>query len=288
MTSSSLRPGGDASRLAVVAGRVNSIVRVHDPQRLVELERCLFSLCGQDHQDVHVIVVTQRFSAPQLDQVKALMMRLQALHGSPKFTLKNYANPEPKDARSALLNFGIEFCDGQYLAFLDYDDTLYPEAYTLLTKRIATSGAAIAFASVRVVEADVHQEFDFVRVNSLRSTNFDGTGLADLLQRGNFCPIHSYLIDRSRLPLTMKWFDTTMTFEEDYDLLLRIGWSAPADFFLLGTFVGDYYYKSDASNSSSVGLQAKGPMHPKEAWMRARIEARRLLCSLSAKSGGGN
>jgi len=285
MTSNSHLLAGDRGHLppALEPGKVSCIVRMHDPSRLVELERCLFSLCGQQHASVQAVIVTQRFNPTQLAAIHSVTSRLSELDPAPQFLVLNYEHAEPRDARSALLNLGIRFADGQYLGFLDYDDTLYPEAYSLLVRRLQSTRAAIAFASVQVVNADVHSDAGFVRPTGLRATNFVGTGSYDLLFRGNFCPIHSYLIDRSRIPETMSWFDTSMTFEEDYDLLLRICWTLPSDFELLRTPIGEYYYKSDASNSSSVGVENRGPVPPVERWMRAKIEARRVICALAEK-----
>jgi hypothetical protein len=60
------------------------------------------------------------------------------------------------------------------------------------------------------------------------------------------------VIDRSQVPADMLHFVTTLTLEEDYDMLLRITAAHLADFALVETDIGDYYYKTDGSNTVPV------------------------------------
>jgi hypothetical protein len=60
------------------------------------------------------------------------------------------------------------------------------------------------------------------------------------------------VIDRSQVPAEMLNFVTTLTMEEDYDVLLRICAAYLSDFALIETDIGDYYYKTDGSNTVPV------------------------------------
>lgn len=262
----------------MIEDQVDCIVRLHDSRRLLELERCVFSLVGQRHERVHIILATQRFSADEIAGVRAALAPVLALAGAPTLTVANWESATPADARTELLNLGLAAVTGRYVSFLDYDDTLFPEAYELLLARLKTTRAAIAFASVRTVRADVHA--DFVYVSSHPKPPFAGRGLLDLM-RGNFCPIHSYLIDRARLPDGVLRFDTSLVWEEDYDLLLRICACKPADFQALHHVIGDYYFKTDGSNSiwtDDVLSESKKIAYEQVA---ARIEMRRRLTRVS-------
>lgn len=199
---------------------------------------------------------------------------LLALPDAPEVVHCNWESQDPADARTELLNLGLQAATGRYVAFLDYDDTLFPVAYELLMSRLHDSGASAAFASVRTVGADVHA--DFVHVSSHVLSPFRGAGLADLF-RGNCCPIHSYLIDRAGLPEGLLRFDTSLVWEEDYDLLLRLCSAVNADFQALPHVIGDYYFKTDNSNtiwSAPVLSVEKAKAYEDVA---AHIEMRRLL-----------
>ncbi len=77
---------------------------------------------------------------------------------------------------------------------------------------------------------------------------FPGSSLKDLF-RANFCPLHSYVIHHKRVPAGILIYEPMLTLGEDYEMLIRLCATAPADFTLLDTHVGLYSYKTDASNS---------------------------------------
>ncbi len=157
----------------------------------------------------------------------------------------NWEDAEPADARSALLNLGLCAAQGRYSAFLDYDDVLYPEAYEVLV-RLEESGAAIAFATVRVVR--IERLSSFLLCCTKNYTIIQWVKPAHLF-RNNFCPVHSYVIDRMRVPKDILSFDTSLAMEDYYDLLLRICAVLQSDFSLVRTEIGDYFYKTDCSNT---------------------------------------
>jgi len=229
----------------MIDNQIDCIVRFHNAKRLYELNRCVFSLVGQTHRPLNIILAVQRFSETEIAATHAALEPLLHLPNTPTLIIRNWDSPTPADARTELLNMGLRSATGQYVAFLDYDDVLYPEAYAVLVDRLKTSRSAIAFASVRVVDADVHQQF--IRITRQVDTPFAGD-LKDLF-RFNFCPIHSYLINRSIVSPDILSFDTVLTWEEDYDLLLNICASYPSDFKAVGKIIGDYYFKTDGSNS---------------------------------------
>lgn len=230
----------------MIENQVDCIVRFHDIKRLYEFKRCIFSLVGQKHRPLNIIIVVQRFSDAEIEQLKGALSPFLSVPDPPTVTIKNWEKDLPIDARTELLNMGLASATGQYVAFLDYDDVLYPEAYVVLTERLKESGAAIAFASVHVVDAHVFPEFIYIA--GVYPQYFKGEGLLDLF-KANFCPIHSYMIDMSIVSSEILSFDTAITWEEDYDLLLRICAAYPSDFVNLKKTIGDYYYKSDGSNT---------------------------------------
>lgn len=242
----------------------------------MELERCIFSLTSQVYQQVNILLVTQRFSQKEQSAVSKALQPLLASAPGCQLELVNYEAEEPDDARTALLNLGLSKCRNKYLGFLDYDDVLYPEAYELLTQNLSQTGAAIAFAGIRVMDVDVHDKWIYSR--KMRRAHFTGTGLIDLF-RGNFCPIHSYLIDRKAIDDCDLWFDEELTIEEDYDLLLRLCAKYTSSFDLLSKQIGDYIFKSDGSNTIHA---AKPELRSFDYdWVRAQIEVTRLITTVS-------
>ena len=129
---------------------LDCIVRFHDIRRLAELERCVFSLAGQRYRPLNIVLVLQRFTPAEVAAIEAALAPLLQLPDAPSLTVRTWDQEGIADARTHLLNCGVEAARGRYLAFLDYDDLLFPEAYELLVAKLRDRDAAIAFASVQV------------------------------------------------------------------------------------------------------------------------------------------
>lgn len=231
-----------------VEGMLDVVVRFHDHSRLGELERALFSVVGQSYRPINVVLVLQRFADEQARDVADVLEKVLGDEDGITHDLLRWNAAEPLDGRSALINKGLRACKGRYLAFLDYDDTLFPEAYGLLVEALTAADAGIAFASLRMLRVDTYEHFVY---GQRTSANFEGSSLRNLFQT-NFCPIHSFALDRAKIPDEFLYFDVSLKVEEDYDFLLRICSNFRSDFSLIGTQIGDYVLKNDGSNSTPV------------------------------------
>ena len=250
------------------------VIRTHDPARGDELNRAVFSAALQDYAPVTIHVVCQRFSAAALDAVRADLAPIFAVASGAALDVLNRPDPLPADARAALLNLGLRAAHGRYVAFLDYDDLIYPEGWRLLIEELEASGAAVAFGAV--INASVSRDGLVPHVTAKRRV-FEGDGLPRLLWN-NFCPLHSFVLDRSRLPADLA-FDEGLVALEDYDLLLRIVSQHPSSFRLKDKLVGEYLLKDDGSNLNPMATAAVSS----PAWdaALAAIEARKATLVLS-------
>src|SRR5690242_18168092 len=109
------------------------ILRLHttEGQALPFLSQAIFSAVESSYRPLEVLVVTQQFEVTQLRQIEQLLASF-ASDESCHLRTTNFQHPEKRDHRSALLNTGIAAAKGRYLAFLDYDDFVYGEAYSTL------------------------------------------------------------------------------------------------------------------------------------------------------------
>lgn len=261
-----------------IPGQIDVVVRIHDASRMAELKRCVFSLVSQSHRPLRIILAAQRFSEGDLAATRAGLAPLIAGEDGVTLDIVNWTDPEPADARSVLLNLGVQAAEGQYLAYLDYDDAIYPDAYELLIDKLRQTGAAIAFASVRIMRLHVYEHFFYTAEKVVPP--YSGKTLMDLF-RNNFCPIHSYVIDRGQVAPELFAFNTNLLMEEDYDVLLKICARYPSDFSLIGTEIGEYYYKTDGSNT----VPTNGVLTPQSVerykGVRLTIEHRKRVTMVS-------
>lgn len=225
--------------------RLDVVVRFHNVARIPELERCLLSLIGQAYRPLDVHISVQRFDDAALAQVHALLEQMGGLEPDARFLLHNFTEPKPEDARSALINAGFRHATGRYLALLDYDDITTPNGYARLVADLHGSGAAISFGKVLGNKMLVDGP---LLMSHARADMFKGEGLLAMF-RQNFCPIHSFVLDRSKIDPQDLRFDQRMWRDEDYDFLIRTCARYTSSFRLKEYVVGYYGLKDDGSNT---------------------------------------
>lgn len=261
----------------VASEAIATVVRFHDIRRLVELDRALFSLLEQTWRPVRVIIVLQNLP-DHLRAITELARRFDwSFQGHHAPTVVNLCS-EKEDARSELLNVGIAHAQERYFAILDCDDYLYSHAYEYLISGIRDRDAVIAFGDIAIKHKRVIDSF--VYATSMDRTTRDGNSYSDLLF-DNFAPIHSFVVDRSKISARDFRFDESLIRLEDYDFLLRICSKYPANFSTLGRCVG--VYNHDISGDNSVMVHATPPSPANQiAWYQARRHIWRLKCSIRA------
>lgn len=258
-----MQPSGtyiDNSRLSVV-------VRFHDEVRLPFLDEAIFSLAIQGWDDIEIIVLLQN-GTPELRQAVEQLIQRQPWPGSPQYKIITVEVAQGVDGRSALLNQGIQQAGGRYLAFLDDDDYVYQHGYATLIAQLVKGGRAVAVGGCRRAQIRFESGHWFVQAKD----NFFAWGRSRLdLMRENFVPIHSYVIDRSRLGTFELYFDESFSILEDYDFLLRLCAEFEPDFSQFEMPVCEYRIRLDGSNSI-----AHVPNAPAEA-VAAQKRAQRLI-----------
>ncbi|MBA4108365.1 MAG: hypothetical protein C0487_02065 [Leptothrix sp. (in: Bacteria)] len=242
---------------------VSVVIRHHDSKRLSELQRCLFSIACSTYPHIEALVVCQSFAKGDLGPIQAYADQLMGLRDI-DIRILNPELPQGIDHRSALLNTGIAAATGRYLAFLDYDDCIRPDAYDKLIQACQASGSRIAFGDILVKKVAIVGPAIITRATS---RNWGNRNIFDLLH-DNCCPIHSYVIDRNNVPDTTLRFDEALSKYEDYDFLVKICSQYRSDFSLIGEVVGDYYIKEDGSNS--VITSSSFSAAAKEAWLASK------------------
>jgi hypothetical protein len=234
MVSTSVRPDG-----------ISVVMRVHDPRRLPLLDEALFSVAVQHVRPVQVVVAVQGAAVSPAAVRERLSRQPFALDDARSHSVVVEGTGVDADLRARLLNLGMAMARYRYLAFLDDDDVVYQSGYARLLERLRDSGAALAAGGT--VRADfVHRDGRWIAERRFEWVH-GGTALRDLIDR-NFLPLHSFLIDRSRVGGEDLRFDETLTRLEDYDFLLRLGARYDFDLACLDVPVCEYRLRRGADH----------------------------------------
>jgi hypothetical protein len=253
---------------------VETIVRFHNPASFPELAAALMSLIAQSWRPLRVLLVTQRFTPDQLEALDTALAPYRAIDPSAEIVVVPYTRRDGlADARSALVNAGIAEAQGRYIGVLDYDDTLYPDAYEILVRELQASGCAVACGGIAMkgvaISAAVPLGLGFAR-----SGRWFAQGPVDIF-RNEFCPFHGMLLDRTRIAPEDLCLDEGLPVFEDYEWQLRLWARYPLSFAMIDRIIGDYRLRGDGSNTTAMRHEAD--VQKRNLWIRwgADIEARR-------------
>ncbi len=217
---------------------ITVLVRSASARRLPMLELALASLARQSWTGIEVLVMVQSPDAGFTAGVEAAISRIAWPATTTARAIAVSVEPGV-DGRSQLMNAGVAVATGRYLAFLDDDDIVYPQAYARLIGRLRDNPAAVMAAGgcelVRVVQTEAGMQMigpappPFGRDH----VKFD-------LLIGNFIPIHSYIVDLARFPRGSVIFRDEAVPLEDYDFLLRLAAGGAFDLSLTDEMICEY------------------------------------------------
>ena len=121
------------------------VTRLFDLADLPCLERLVFSVMAQQGAgSLRLHVMLQRFSAAEVQAVRAVIGPLRGLGDDVSVTLHNWDYPAPFNLRVPLLNWGLDVAQGRYFTCVDVFDQLHSHACATLLHRLGTTAAAIA------------------------------------------------------------------------------------------------------------------------------------------------
>ena len=224
--------------------RVSTILRLHKIGGLKTLYKALLCLLSQSNTLVKPYIALQGFKKNELQELTTLLKKIP-WYKDCKPIIKQFKGN--KDIRSDMLNKTLMTVKSGFVAFLDFDDILYPNAYFGLASRLEKSGKNSTFGRV----------FSSISDNGLiverKKEYLNNKTYYDFLFN-NFIPIHSYMIDLDKINLNEIRFMHGMTYMEDYYLALQIFNQKNSDWesFNKPIFIGDYIYNSQ--NTNTLGL----------------------------------
>lgn len=194
-----------ANYLALEASLVSVIIPTKDRPEMLEL--AVKSVLDQTYKNLEIIVVN--------DGGVDVQTRLDQLNTRGNITYLKHPNNQE---RSAARNTGIHVAKGKYIAFLDDDDTYYPDHIQTLVEFLQNSDYQIAYTDAVMAEQE-RRDDKYITVNSSvpYSLDFD----YDKILVSNYIPNLCLMYDKSCLD-AVGLFDTSLHTHEDWDLIIKL------------------------------------------------------------------
>jgi len=262
--------GGDDPISAGMRGRVASLrsclgdrAGVYEPakvrDRLVSVilpasqlpqlaARAIDSIAGQTHGNWEIVVVDHGLTA-----------RGELLRSHTAWERMSYVRAPPGVTAGTARNYALRMARGEYLAFLDEDNTFAPEHLATLAAAIAREGTSLAAAGARIIvesaDEDLHDIRALVEFRAHRQAADDKelSAIAPALPL-NAVMFYRHLLDRTGTTdeenLNPAKFDETLPLFADYEYLLRLEGIAPIAFASAVTL--DVHIRLDSSFLSYV------------------------------------
>jgi methionine biosynthesis protein MetW len=230
----------------VAAPQLDVIVRTMEG-RLALLKDALYSLAAQTHPSVRAIVTVHGASPTYMAEVAALLDRLQGL-----LTAIVVPVPRGPGLRGEPLNFGLEAVEGEFFAFCDDDDVLYPSfAERLIGHLREHPELTVAYGIGQVVQGEL-------TADGFRSSSH-GKQYADPFDRArlfleNYIPINTYVVRTADQRGAGVRFDETLPVYEDWVFLREL--AARFEFSYLDAVVSEYRLWGEHSNAVPSSQEA--------------------------------
>ena len=236
--------------IAAVAARVSTVIRYHGRGRRDMLVHALFSLLAQGGCNVRPCIGVQDLDEPGLAALRQAVEALPWAEDCQPLLRVFRSTPDAPDLRSEMLNQMLRAAGPDRVAFLDYDDIMFPDAYATLLRRLRETRKNATFA--RVYSTTMDPERDLILRRDAVFTY--GRSYDDFLTM-NHAPIHSFMLDMSKVDVDSIEHFKDMKFMEDYYLTLQVFSAHETDWESLNRviFIGDYVHmKGDGVNTLAI------------------------------------
>jgi len=225
---------------------VTTIIRFHKSGDVNLLRHALLCLAAMHNCICVPLIAAQDLSSEQRLELQAL---LDETLWWPDFSPKvdEYSSPAGNgDLRSKMLNESLKKVTTRYATFLDYDDLVMSHSYQWLAGRLRKTGKAVSFGRVYSTSYDYR-----TGVILQRGRTYEYGGTYEEFVGLNHAPLHSFMIDVTRINVDEIHYYEDQRYMEDYYMTLQIFKKENCDWQSLAEnyYIGDYIHSVDRSHT---------------------------------------
>jgi len=228
---------------------VTTIIRFHKSGNLYELKNALFCLCAMQNVKVTISISAQDIDNTTKEKLNNLIKELP-LKDTNDVNITYYTSFNGNgDLRTKMLNESLLNTKTRYVAFLDYDDILFPTAYSYMLMRLKETKKSVSFG--RVYYTHYISEKNLI---TKRKKGFEYGYTYDDFIDHNHAPIHSFILDLKGLDLSKLIYHEDQHYMEDYYLTLQLFTQDNADWEGLSdnVYIGDYMHCIDRDQTLAI------------------------------------
>lgn len=228
---------------------VTTIIRFHNSGDFDLLRSGLGCLAAMRNCICVPLIAAQDLSSEQTQVLTSLLDDFAWHEGySPLVHHYRSANGDG-DLRSKMLNESLLRVQTRYAGFLDYDDLIMSDAYEWLIGRLRKTGKAVSFGRVY---STTYNGATRLRIKRSRVYEFGNT--FEEFVKDNHAPLHSFLIDLTKIDLSRIVYHEDQRYLEDYFMTLQLFTRKNADWASLAhnRYIGDYIHSIDRLHTLAI------------------------------------
>lgn len=225
---------------------VTAIIRFHKNGDFAELNNAIYSLFSMTDCRVVPYVAAQDLNEDQKNKLLDLAAGFSKSHDF-LIEIEFYQSKDGQtDLRSKMLNESLRKVKTKFATFLDYDDLLCSNAYGWLLNRIQLTKKAVSFGRVY---STTYNSKDQILIQRFKKYEF-GFTYKDFVYN-NHAPLHSFMIDLTKIDLSQIIYYDDQKYLEDYFLTLQLFTEDNCDWESLkyNFYIGDYIHSVDREHT---------------------------------------
>ena len=183
---------------------VSLIIRTKD--RIHLLKKALYSVSRQTYRPIEVVLINDGGCDLPEEKIRHMLQDIPL----------QYVKLDQNRGRAAAGNIGLDNSKGQYIGFLDDDDSLLSDHVATLIDYLIQNRNLIAYSDCEMVEYEYDKEKGFIEKDTYIPYSEDFS--YEMLLLANYIPLNCLLFHSSLK--SIMHFDETFDLYEDWDMLI--------------------------------------------------------------------